>query len=298
MSARPFISYAREDQRVAVRLYGDLRAAGLRPWLDLVDLLPGQEWALEIRRAMKESSHVILLLSQYAVDKTGFVQAETRDALELAASYPPGKIFIVPARLDATVPKHEKLQQLHWVDLFPEYAVGVAKIIAALGVQPLSLVSSDVSEPEAEDPTEGTVLNEATLRAFLDTNGLSAYLDRKLANLTSIRAITELSPLSLPVEIDALNIVGICSIEQLERAMRQHRDAIVRWADEWLTGDHGPISKGTYLQYLGYILICQSGDIARLLQFLQAAHIGSAENREATATEIMAAYHKFGRKTA
>ena len=45
-------------------------------------------------------------------------------------------------------------------------------------------------------------------------------------------------------------------------------------------------------------IICQAGDIKRLLQFLQAAQIGSAEDREASATEIMAAYRQFGGKTA
>ncbi|MCP4106377.1 MAG: TIR domain-containing protein [Desulfobacteraceae bacterium] len=51
-----FISYAREDIEVAERLYSDLNNAGLKPWMDEKDLLPGQNWELTVTNAIRKSS--------------------------------------------------------------------------------------------------------------------------------------------------------------------------------------------------------------------------------------------------
>jgi hypothetical protein len=293
---KPFISYAREDQQTAVRLYGDLKAAGVEPWLDLAELLPGHEWAPEIRRAMRAASHVIVLVSSHSVDKTGFVQNETREALELAASRPAGKIFLIPARLDETTPKFEKLLQLHWVDLFPEYRTGLPKIFAALGVSPppegpIAVVTE--ADHEQDDPTAGTILDEITLRHFIGTNRLALYLDHRIAGFTMSGALRELSPAALSAEVASLHVAGIQTIEGLERELRANREFVLYWAEEWLGGETGPISLGAFITYLGYIVICRSGDRSRLITFLEAAHIDSAEGRQATADNIMRAYADF-----
>jgi hypothetical protein len=72
------------------------------------------------------------------VSKTGFVQNELRQALEILDSVPPGKIFIVPVRLDNSMPRHEKLNDLHWIDLFPDYARGLKRIVESLDLMPKS----------------------------------------------------------------------------------------------------------------------------------------------------------------
>jgi len=54
-----FISYAKEDSDAARRIYNDLRVAGLNPWLDKESLLPGQNWEIEIRKAIKSSRYFI-----------------------------------------------------------------------------------------------------------------------------------------------------------------------------------------------------------------------------------------------
>jgi hypothetical protein len=134
VSRRPFISYAREDQPAAVRLYAELKAIGVDPWLDLAELLPGHEWQPAIRQAIREASHIIVLISANSVQKTGFVQNEIREAIDLADSRPPGAIFVIPARLDETTPKYERLLRLQWVDMFPDYDAGFRRLAAALGV--------------------------------------------------------------------------------------------------------------------------------------------------------------------
>lgn len=56
MSTRPFISYAREDREVAILLHAELVAAGSEPWLDAVNLIPGEDWPFAIDRALAEAT--------------------------------------------------------------------------------------------------------------------------------------------------------------------------------------------------------------------------------------------------
>jgi hypothetical protein len=123
-----FISYARADLQIAKKLYNDLKTLGVKPWLDIEDLLPGQPWKIAIKRAIKESNYFIALLSNHSVSKIGFVQSELKQALEVLNEFPEGKIFLIPVRADECAPSHEKLEDLNWVDLFPSYENGLHKI--------------------------------------------------------------------------------------------------------------------------------------------------------------------------
>ncbi|HYI10949.1 MAG TPA: toll/interleukin-1 receptor domain-containing protein [Thermoanaerobaculia bacterium] len=145
MTCRPFISYAKEDREVAERLYGDLRDLGADPWLDVHQLRGGESWKESIRNALRNSTHVLTLISVSSVAKTGFVQSEVRQALELLDNVPPGRVFIVPVRLDDSKPQHEKLNELQWIDLFPDYATGFARIAVSLDLVPQSSSESKLS---------------------------------------------------------------------------------------------------------------------------------------------------------
>jgi len=127
-----FISYAREDLGMAKRLYSDLKQTGVIPWLDTEDLLPGQNWELAIKQAIKDSSYVLALLSFNSVSKNGFLQEELKIALDLLDHSSASDIFIIPVRLDNCRPVTEMLQHLHWVELFPSYNTGLNKILNVL----------------------------------------------------------------------------------------------------------------------------------------------------------------------
>jgi hypothetical protein len=138
VSCRPFISYAKEDGETAERLHDDLCRLGADPWLDRHALRGGEPWKQAIREALRNSTHVLALISARSVTKTGFVQNELRQALELLDSVPPEKIFIIPIRLDNSIPRHERLNDLHWIDLFPEYENGLKRIAESLDLAPES----------------------------------------------------------------------------------------------------------------------------------------------------------------
>ncbi len=116
---RAFLCHSSPDKMVVRELYQRLIRDGFYAWLDEEDLIPGQEWDIEIRRAVRESDVVVVCLSRSSITKEGYVQKEIRYALDVAAEKPPGIIFLIPARLDeCDVP--ERLKQWHWVDLFKD----------------------------------------------------------------------------------------------------------------------------------------------------------------------------------
>jgi hypothetical protein len=43
-ASRIFLAHARGDEAQVRKLYADLKARGFDPWLDKVDLIPGQNW--------------------------------------------------------------------------------------------------------------------------------------------------------------------------------------------------------------------------------------------------------------
>jgi len=129
---RVFISYAREDSRAARRLYKELEEAGIEPWLDQENLLPGQNWQQSIRQAIKNSKYFIALISKASVGKRGFVQKELKEALDVLDQYPDSDTFIVPIRLEECTPEYQKLKELHWLDFYPDWKQGVDTLIDIL----------------------------------------------------------------------------------------------------------------------------------------------------------------------
>jgi len=114
-----FISYASEDFQQADRLYKDLKHAGLNPWIDKHNLLPGKNWEDEIENAIGQSRYFIPLFSSTSVKKVGVVQTEFRFALDVFKRYPPGMIFYIPVRLDDCKIPYKELKSIHRADLFP-----------------------------------------------------------------------------------------------------------------------------------------------------------------------------------
>lgn len=127
-----FISYAREDQEVAERIYRDLSKSGVQVWIDSHSLLPGQNWKLEIEKAIQESNYFLALLSSNSLSKRGYVQKELRKALNVLDEFPDTEIFLIPVRLDNCEPSHPRLAHIHRVDLFPLYEDGFSKILKVL----------------------------------------------------------------------------------------------------------------------------------------------------------------------
>ncbi len=129
---RVFLCHASGDKPAVRALYRRLRADGIEPWLDEEDLLPGQDWQVEIPKAVRSSDVAIICLSRKSTTKTGYVQKEIRYALDVADEQPEGTIFLIPLRLeDCEVP--ERLRRWQWVNLFADR--GYERLMSALRVR-------------------------------------------------------------------------------------------------------------------------------------------------------------------
>ncbi|MGE5376891.1 MAG: toll/interleukin-1 receptor domain-containing protein, partial [Bacteroidota bacterium] len=111
-----FLCHASQDKPFVRELFHRLKAEGwIDPWLDEKKLLPGQDWRLEIEKAVETSDIVIICLSNVSVSKEGYIQKEFRYAREIALEKTEGTIFIIPLRLDdCDVPRG--LSEYQWVD--------------------------------------------------------------------------------------------------------------------------------------------------------------------------------------
>jgi hypothetical protein len=100
-------------------------------WLDKAKLLPGEDWELEIRKAVCEADVVVVCLSKQ-FNQAGFRQKEVCLALDTAMEKPEGEIFIIPARLEEC-DNLESLGKWQWVDLFEMTAMRCSCVLYELG---------------------------------------------------------------------------------------------------------------------------------------------------------------------
>ena len=128
-----FIAYVKEDEKIAHLLCARLETAGFNPWMDVRKMLPGQNWPRAIENAIETSDFFVACFSAHSVRKKGGFQAEIRYALDCARQVPLDEIFIVPVRLDACHLPRTIQQELHHVDLFPDFECGVRRLIATMG---------------------------------------------------------------------------------------------------------------------------------------------------------------------
>jgi formylglycine-generating enzyme required for sulfatase activity len=129
---RVFLCHASADKPEVRELYRRLAGDGVEAWLDTENLLPGQNWQVEIPNAVRTSDVVLVCVSNNSINKEGYVQKEISFALDKALEMPEGRIFLIPARLeDCRMPN--RLSNYQWVDLFNEH--GYDRLMKALKVR-------------------------------------------------------------------------------------------------------------------------------------------------------------------
>lgn len=104
-----FLSYASPDQDRVDEFYQKLKVEGFNPWMDKYELRGGQNWDLEIKRAMRKAAIIVVFLSYNSVNKRGYCQREIKVALDIAQEKMYDDIYIIPVMLDHDVPIPEQL---------------------------------------------------------------------------------------------------------------------------------------------------------------------------------------------
>jgi hypothetical protein len=132
---RVFIAYVQEDLPRARKLSDDLEAAGYDAWLDKRKLLPGQNWPRAIENAIGSADFFVACFSRRSVGKRGMFHSELRFALECGARIPLDESFFIPVRLDACLIPASISNTLQYVDLFPDWNVGLERVLKMMGDQ-------------------------------------------------------------------------------------------------------------------------------------------------------------------
>jgi len=140
MYNKVFISYAREDSKIAEFVFDFLVLYHHDPWLDKRKLLPGQQWDDEIKLALKKTDFIILLFSKTSVSKRGYVQREFKLALDYCKEKLDSDIFIIPCKIDdCEIP--EKFSKYQYIDLRNPASLGL--LLGALDLQRKRYINSD-----------------------------------------------------------------------------------------------------------------------------------------------------------
>jgi formylglycine-generating enzyme required for sulfatase activity len=164
-SLRVFLCHASDDKPAVGELYRRLQADGFDPWLDEANLLPGQNWPIEIPKAVRNSHVVIVCLSRHAIAKPGYIQKEIKFALDVADEQPEDTIFLIPLKLEeCNVP--DRLSRWQWVNLFSPN--GYERLMRALRVRAESL-GAGMPSARASAPTEPHISSKEP-PASSDTN--------------------------------------------------------------------------------------------------------------------------------
>ncbi len=127
-----FVAYIEEDLLQARRICRAIEAAGCAAWLNKEKLLPGQDWPRAIRRAVELSDAFVACFSRRSAAKHGQFQNELRCALKCARLRPLEASFLIPVRLEPCEVPGSIAETLQYMDLFPDWEVGMRKLVHAI----------------------------------------------------------------------------------------------------------------------------------------------------------------------
>src|SRR5947209_15552193 len=124
-----FLCHASENKPIVRELYRRLQDYNVAPWLDEEELIGGQDWDLEIQKAVRKCDVVLVCLTPAFLVKEGYGQKEIKLALDTALEKPEGANYLIPLKLE-NCQLLERLRPFHAINYFEEG--GFDKLIRAL----------------------------------------------------------------------------------------------------------------------------------------------------------------------
>lgn len=137
-----FLSYAREDKDKVEKIYTKFLQYNFDPWMDIKNILPGENWQNSVENAIKNSDFFILCLSNNSI-KRGMIQKEIQIAFDIWSGMFENDIYFIPIRLEkCKIP--EKISKFQYIDLFDISGDGFNKIIETIheGVKRRNIINA------------------------------------------------------------------------------------------------------------------------------------------------------------
>jgi hypothetical protein len=110
-----FISYASPDRERVLPFYEWLEKQGFDVWMDCRRLKPGQNWSVEINRALDKATFIISFVSRLSFDRRGYLQRELKLALDKVTEKLVDDIYLIPVLLDDDVEIPNQIKHLHFI---------------------------------------------------------------------------------------------------------------------------------------------------------------------------------------
>ena len=137
-----FISYSRQDKDFALKLAGDLRAAGVEIWIDQLDIPAGVCWDDAVEEALDSCKSFMVILSPASVKSE-----DVKD--EIAYALNAGKQVIPAFYKKCKIPL--RISRLNYIDLTSDYNSGKTEIIETIKKdQPLQTGAQIVKKEKPE----------------------------------------------------------------------------------------------------------------------------------------------------
>ena len=219
-----FLCHSSNDKPAVRELYQKLRAeAWIQPWLDEEDIFPGDDWNLEIQKAIRETDAIIVCLSKGSITKEGYVQREIKTALDYSDEKPERTVYIIPIRLEECKPP-ERLSKWHYADYFEgQQERGMQRLLISLGkrADSLGLKHGQPTPPQKkkpieeiltqkkEDKPEGNRFEKSYARAQKFIAESNERVQKNIKGRKSVEAIPVAQPEHLTVDWIAKNKITL-----------------------------------------------------------------------------------------
>jgi hypothetical protein len=162
-----FVSYAREDSGVALKLSRDLKSAGARLWLDQLDIPPGERWDRAVEAALERSKCLLVILSPRSVSSEN-VMDEVSYAIDEKKEIVP--VIVEQCKLPL------RMRRLQFIDFTADYGASLKQLLGLLavggdsqdqGVDKATATAQEVSGHAAkttnDPPTSGVDTDKTTV---------------------------------------------------------------------------------------------------------------------------------------
>jgi len=130
-----FLSYARADSEIALKLTRDLKTAGVPMWLDQLDIPPGERWDRAVEAALASSKCLVVILSPNSVSSEN-VMDEASYAMDEKKEIVP--VIVQQCKLPL------RMRRLQFIDFTRDYNASLKQLLTVLGHD------TDGKEPSAQ----------------------------------------------------------------------------------------------------------------------------------------------------
>jgi hypothetical protein len=191
---RVFLCHSSNDKPAVRELYRQLNAEGwMDVWLDEEKLYPGQDWNLEIEKAVEAADAILVCLSNNSITKEGYVQRELRIVLDYADYKPEGTLYLIPIRLEDCLPPR-RLRPWQYADYFPKEGRerALKRLLVSLKQRANSLdISTETApaKPDLEKP-KSKPRRESVAKAKIKPAQKKTKVDKKLKTIEPANKVT------------------------------------------------------------------------------------------------------------